>query len=225
MPPGVILQHEASGPPARFTDWLRERSIPFDVRRVDEEGPPPDAGSMPWICSLGSAATPDTPGAPDWVAAEVGFLAEAIDAATPVLGLCFGGQALAAAAGAAVATSDPPEVAWIEIESADAERIPAGPWLHFHYAQLSLPAGARELARSPAGTAAFELGPHLGLQFHPEATRQIADGWAAEERETLQRLGIEPARLAAEGRSAEAASLAAAHRLFDAWWAGLPRGA
>lgn len=218
MRAGLILQHEPSGPPARFGDWLRRRSIPSELRLVSEDGLPGDPGAFPWICSLGSDQTPGAPGSPDWVEAEIGFLHAAIDSGTPVLGLCFGGQALAAAAGARVAASEPPEIAWMTIESADEERIPAGPWLHFHHAQFKLPRGARELARSPAGTAAFELGPHLGLQFHPEATREIADGWAAAEAGALTGLGIDLRRLAADGERAETASRAAAASLFDAWW-------
>jgi GMP synthase-like glutamine amidotransferase len=215
---GLILQHEPSGPPARLAEWLGRRSIPFELRLVADDGLPADATSHPWICALGSDQTPGVPDSPAWVDAEIAFLADAIAASTPVLGLCFGGQALAAAAGARVVESDPPEVSWIEIETADEARIPTGPWLHFHYAQLELPPGARELARSPAGTAAFELGPHLGLQFHPEATREIADGWASAEAAKLAEIGIDPAAFSAEGGAAEEASHRAADRLFDAWW-------
>jgi GMP synthase-like glutamine amidotransferase len=217
MAAGLILQHERSGPPLRFADWLDSRGIPYSVRLVSEEGHPADPAAFPWICSLGSDETPGVPG-PGWVAAEVGFLKRAIEADTPVLGLCFGGQALAAAAGARVAAAEPPQVDWIEIESDDEERIPRGPWLHFHYFQFHLPPGARQLAASPAGPAAFELGPHLGLQFHPEATRRIADRWATAEAGTLLRIGVEPAALAAAGRAAEPRAAAAATRLFDAWW-------
>ncbi len=217
MAAGVILQHERSGPPLRFADWLESRRIPYELRLVSEEGHPDDPAAHPWICSLGSDETPEVPG-PAWVAAEVAFLRRAIDTGTPVLGLCFGGQALAAAAGARVVAADPPQVDWIEIDSEDEERIPPGPWLHFHYFQFHLPPGARQLAASPAGPAAFELGPHLGLQFHPEATRQVADRWATTEASTLLRLGIEPAAVAEAGRRAEERAAEAAERLFDAWW-------
>jgi GMP synthase-like glutamine amidotransferase len=221
--PGLILQHEPSGPPARLADWLERNSIPYDLRLVADDGLPADPAELPWICSLGSDQTPGVPG-PDWVEAEIDFLRRAIDADTPVLGLCFGGQALATAAGARVAAAEPPQVAWMEVESDDPDRIPPGPWLHFHYGQLRLPAGATELARAPAGTSAFELGPHLGLQFHPEATRSIADGWATAEAGTLTRLGIDIAELSAAGARTEEAAATAADRLFDAWWRGMEGG-
>lgn len=182
---------------------------------------PEDPAVYGWICSLGSEHTPGRESAPAWVEAEVAFLRAAVASGVPVLGLCFGGQALAAAAGGSVAPADPPEVGWIEIETSDPDRIPAGPWLHFHYDQLELPEGAKELARSPAGTAAFELGPHLGLQFHPETTPEIADDWADSEEATLRRLGISAEELAAAARRSGPGAKRDAHHLFDAWWASL----
>jgi GMP synthase-like glutamine amidotransferase len=221
MAPGLILQQEESAPPALFGDWCRRRGIGFDICRAWEVGPPADHARLRWVCALGSEHTPGGAGAPPWVDAEVGFLRRALEAGVPILGLCFGGQALAAAAGAQVAPADPPEVGWMEIETDDPERIPAGPWLHFHYYQLSVPPGAIELARTPAGPAAFALGPSLGLQFHPECTPAIADAWAASEEERLLALGISPSAVAAQGLERAGAAAEAADALFDAWWSGL----
>lgn len=221
MEPGLILQHEESGPPALFGDWCRSRDISFEVRRVWEDGLPANHASRGWVCTLGSEETPGAPGSPPWVDAEVGFLRGAVDAGVPILGLCFGGQALAAAAGAQIAPADPPEVGWFEIETDRPELIPSGPWLHFHYDQLSVPPGATELARSAAGPAAFALGPSLGLQFHPESTPAIADAWAASDEERLLALGISPSAVAAQGLGCAADAAAAARALFGAWWDGL----
>jgi GMP synthase (glutamine-hydrolysing) len=77
------------------------------------------------------------------------------------------------------------------------------------------------VARSPAGTAAFQLGRHLGLQFHPEATPAIADEWARVEATELERLGITPEDVAAQGSSRGEEAAAAAEHLFDAWWQSL----
>ena len=218
---GLILQHEANGPAGHLADWLGERGLRWSTREVWAQGAPADLGEWAWICSLGSEHTPGRPDSPAWVDAEVNFLCRALAAGVPVLGLCFGGQALAAAAGAAIRPAEPAEVGWITLETRDPARIPSGPWLHFHYDQLELPEGATELARSPAGTAAFSLGPSLGLQFHPEVTAEIADGWARAEGATLRRLGISADDLAKEAeRSGEGARRDAWH-LFDAWWGSL----
>lgn len=219
--PGLILQHEPTAPAGHFSDWCETRGLAYSVHHVWERELPADAGDFGWICALGSDHSPGRDTAPPWVDREVEFLRAAMDADVPVLGLCFGGQALAAAAGAAVGPADPPEVGWIEIETTDAERIPAGPWLHFHYDQFELPDGATELARSPAGTAAFELGNSLGLQFHPEVTGEIADGWARSEQETLRRIGVSVEELAEAARRTGDRARRDALQLFDEWWGWL----
>jgi GMP synthase-like glutamine amidotransferase len=218
MDPGLILQHEEGGPPALFGDWCERRGIAFEVRRVWESGLPDDPRRWAWICALGSDHSPAEQDAPRWVDEEVAFLRRALDASVPVLGLCFGGQTLAAAGGAQIRAANPPEVGWRQVETDDPGRIPAGPWLHFHYDQLSVPPGGEELAHSAAGPAAFALGPSLGLQFHPEGTPEIADAWALTDEERLLPLGISPSEVAIEGRERAAAAAAAATALFDAWW-------
>jgi len=223
MHPGLILQHEPNAPAGLFADWLCEREIPFVVSNAWEAAAPAEPAAFPWICSLGSDQTPGRPDALPWVDEEVDLLRNALAADVPVLGLCFGGQALAAAAGGDVHPADPEEVGWIEIETKDRERIPAGPWLYFHYDQLELPEEALELARSPAGPAAFALDQSLGLQFHPEVTGEIVAGWAQAENETLQRLGITPEDLTREAEISGAGARRDAWKLFDAWWEGLSR--
>lgn len=215
---GLILQHAHDAPPAILREWLRDRGIAHRTHAVWRDPLPAEPDGFAWIASLGSEHTPGDPGAPAWVGEEVRWLARALDARVPVLGLCFGGQALALAAGGAVGPAEPPEVGWMEIETDDPRLIPAGPWLHYHYDQLAVPPGARELARSPAGPAAFVLGPSLGLQFHPESTPEIAAGWERQDARRQVSPGFDPAALAAQGERAAAAARAAALRLFDAWW-------
>lgn len=219
--PGLILQHEEGSPPALFGDWCERRGIAYEVHRVWEDGLPAAADASPWICALGSDHSPAEQDAPPWVGAEVAFLRRALDAGVPILGLCFGGQALASAAGARIGAADPPEVGWLDVETDDPGRIPAGPWLHFHYDQLDVPPGAIELARSAAGPAAFALGRSLGLQFHPEATPEIADAWALSDQNRLLPLGISPSAIAIEGMECFAAARSAADVLFDRWWEGV----
>src|SRR6516164_4003486 len=96
---GLILQHGADGPPARFGDWLGARGLAFEVHPVWEQ-PPPDPGEFSFVASLGSERSAgETDG---WVPLEIAMLRDAVAADVPVLGLCFGGQALAVALGGAV---------------------------------------------------------------------------------------------------------------------------
>ena len=220
---GLILQHGEDGPPGILGEWLRERAIPFEVHATWREPLPPEPAEFAWVASLGSEYTPGSSAAPGWVDAELDFLRAALDSAVPVLGLCFGGQALAVAAGGAVTPADPPEVTWIEVDTDDPDFVPPGPWLHYHYDQLEPPPGARVLARSPAGPAAFALDASLGLQFHPESTPPIAAAWARQDAERLAALGVDPEQLDARGQRVASRAAAAARRLFDAWWARMGR--
>ncbi len=155
---GLILQHGDDGPPAILGEWLDERGIEHEVHSTWREPLPASPGDYGWIASLGSEHTPGAEGAPSWVDAEIEFLRRSLALEVPVLGLCFGGQALALAAGGAVARSEPPEIGWIEVETSDPELIPPGPWLHFHYDLIAPPPDSEVVAWSPAGPAAFVLG-------------------------------------------------------------------
>ncbi len=146
----LILQHEASTPADLLGEWLDDRGIEVETVAVWEDGAPADPAGRPWICALGSDQTPGREGSPPWVEAEVKFLRAALRAEVPVLGLCFGGQALAVAAGGDVHPADPPAAGWAEVETADPALVPPGPWLHFHYDQLEPPAGSGR-ARALAG--------------------------------------------------------------------------
>lgn len=218
-PPALVLQHEASTPADLLGEWLAERGVAHVTIPVWEQGPPEDPTAWAWICSLGSDQTPGRPGAAAWVNAEVAFLRAALAADIPVLGLCFGGQALAVAAGGSVHPAEPPAAGWAEVETTDPGLIPAGPWLHFHYDQLEPPPAATVLARSPAGPAAFRLRRSLGLQFHPETGPAVVAGWAESEREHLTGLGIDPASVAAGGERLGPLPRELAFALFDRWYA------
>ncbi len=215
---GLILQHGPDGPPAILGEWLAEREVPHQVHATWCDPLPADPEDHAWIASLGSEHTPGSPDAPPWVEAEVGFLRRAVDAGVPVLGLCFGGQALAAGAGGRVVAAEPPEIGWHEVETSEPDLIPAGPWLHYHYDQLEPPQGSRTIARSPAGPAAFALDRSLGLQFHPESTPEIADEWARQDGARLATAGVDRAALLTQGERVASAAASAARRLFDAWW-------
>jgi GMP synthase-like glutamine amidotransferase len=108
----------------------------------------------------------------------------------PVLGICFGAQALAAALGGSVRKLEKPEVGWVTVTSNDAERVPGGPWLAWHEDGFTLPPLAYELAANAFGSQAFCHRHHLGVQFHPEVTAAIVAGWARSDHEDLVRAGI-----------------------------------
>ena len=69
------------------------------------------------------------------------------------------------------------DIGWGSIETVDAERIPGGPWMQWHGDHFEPPTGSEILATSDVGVQAFTLRTNLGLQFHPEVTRDILASW------------------------------------------------
>jgi GMP synthase-like glutamine amidotransferase len=211
----LILEHIDSAPPGLLAEWLDARGLSYDVHRTYVGQPMPDPAGYAFIVSLGSDLNPrDTHDAA--VAAELGLLRRAIDEDIPVLGLCFGGQALAAVLGGTVEPAPSPELGWTEIETDDPDLVPPGPWLEWHYERFTLPPGATEIARTGAATQAFVHGRHLGVQFHPESTVDIVARWAESDGERLRALGHADARALIAATPAEReAARAAAFALFD----------
>jgi GMP synthase-like glutamine amidotransferase len=216
--PALILQHGDWGPPALLAEWARARGIPICIHRVDlspHDMPEPD--DRPFVASLGSDHNPNDRHVPD-VEAELALIERAVAFDVPVLGLCYGGQLLAAVLGARVEQAPEPELGWHRVQTHDAAVVPPGPWLQWHYDRFELPPGARELARSPLALQAFAHGPHLGLQFHPESTIEIVMEWARLDSERLTALGIDDGQALVEaGRRHAAAARVAAFQLFDAF--------
>jgi GMP synthase (glutamine-hydrolysing) len=125
-----------------------------------------------------------------WLAPERRWIAGAVDAGLPVLGVCLGAQQLAAALGAEVVTGPAPEIGTGEVALtaeglADPVLGPEGPRLvavHWHGDTFAIPDGAVRLASSDRyPNQAFRYGDRAyGLQFHVEVDRELADLWAPE---------------------------------------------
>jgi GMP synthase-like glutamine amidotransferase len=214
VPRAVVIQTQEDAPPGLLGAWAERRGVGLGVVRVDREERLPDPREPAFAVVLGSGASA-AGGGPAWVEHTIEWLRAADAAALPVLGICFGAQALAAALGGSVRRNPEPEVGWITVESNDAEHVPCGPWLAWHEDGFTLPPLAYELARNRAGVQAFCHCRHLAVQFHPEVTPRIVSGWAANDHGDLERAGITRGQLdEGTARHAERAARAAM-TLFD----------
>jgi GMP synthase-like glutamine amidotransferase len=214
MTHGVVLQTQADAPPGLLAEWAVRRGIGLETVRVDSAGAYPDPRDPDFVVALGSGASA-AGGGPEWVQAEIEWLREADAAALPILGICFGAQALAAALGGCVHKLAKPEIGWISVDTLDADHVPAGPWMAWHEDHFTLPPLAYELASNAYGVQAFCDGRHLAVQFHPEVTPAIVRDWAVNDHGDLERAGTTLEALDSGTRRHARAAARAADRLFD----------
>jgi GMP synthase-like glutamine amidotransferase len=141
-----------------------------------------------------------------WIHDEIAFTRAAMATGVPVLGICFGGQMLAAAVGGRVERAPAHEIGWTSVRTDSPSLVPAGPWFEWHFDRFELPAGVPALAATALATQAFTVGRSLGLQFHPEVNESVLAAWAAEEdgAATLASVGVNAERLLAQTRELEA---------------------
>ena len=155
-----------------------------------------------------------------WVGDELDFLHRAHRAGVPVLGICFGGQALATALGGIVIRAERPEIGWTMVETSRPDLIEPGPWFQWHAYRWVLPDGLRAFARTEAAEQAFTARRSMGVQFHPELTPQMLEGWLDNiGREHAVALGTDPDQLARETAARSAEARARARRLVAAFLA------
>ena len=214
MAHGIVLQTQADAPPGRLADWAAKRGIALQVVRTDEGDAYPDPRDPDFVVALGSGATA-AGGGPEWVEREIEWLRAADAVALPVLGICFGAQALAAALGGCVRKLERPEVGWVTVDTVDVDRLPPGPWLAWHEDGFTLPPLAYELASNAFGVQAFCHCRHLAVQFHPEVTPAIVADWAVDDHGDLERAGTTLRALQEATRRHGARAATAAETLFD----------
>lgn len=181
----LFIQHDPAAQPGLVGTDLARRGFTIDTLTVAGsitdatfEGEFPSADAYDLIVPLGAIwSLHDRATVGGWIDRELDLLRDADARGIPVLGICFGGQALAAAHGGVVEPSDAPEIGWYGIDTDDAELVPPGPWMQWHSDRFSVPRDAVEVARGPLGPQAFRLRRNLGLQFHPEVDEARVASW------------------------------------------------
>jgi GMP synthase-like glutamine amidotransferase len=218
----LVLEHGHQPQLGLFGEWARQRRHALRIVEVPELTDWSELQAVDAIVSFGSYASVHA-SKERWIAEEVRFLRSAHKEGVPVLGICFGAQALAVALGGAVARGPFVEIGWSLFGCRDPELFSPGPWFLWHEDIFSTPPGARELARSPAGPLAFELGQSIGLQFHPEVDEELVHQWIAGAHRRQIELPVDEETLAREVAAGANGAPARASELFNRIedrWAG-----
>lgn len=210
----LFVQHQDDCPPGYVGDRLAERGADVDVVRAGSAALP-DPTAYDLVVPLGSDESAYDESLP-YLRPEWDLLSAAVDAGVPVFGVCFGAQLLARVLGGRVYVSPSgPEIGWLRVETADPALLEPGPWMVWHLDVLEPPPGAVVLARTPAACQAYAHGPHVGVQFHPEATVDSITSWARGYEHSLREASIDAADLLAETHAGRDAARRRAYALTD----------
>ena len=135
-----------------------------------------------------------------WMSHERKIMKWALDTETPLLGLCFGSQLLASAAGGRIYKAETGEFAWTKVDMLPAaandpvigtlgETVDA---FQFHYDNIELPKNAVLLGESNGTIEAFRVGSSAwATQFHPEVGLSQQLAWLSTYRGAFIREGID----------------------------------
>jgi GMP synthase-like glutamine amidotransferase len=213
----IVVRHHAIDDAGFIADAFRARGAELVVHQFPKDDPLPALDGVDHIVVLGAAWSVYEERISGWIGAELDWLRAADAAGIPVLGICFGAQALTAALGGEVEAAPRSEVGWTMVETLDPDVIEPGPWLEFHHDRCLPPPGARLLARNELCVQAFTIGPHLAVQFHPEVdaaqiSRWLVDGGKAE----AEAAGQDPDKLIAQTEAEEQQAALRADRLVAA---------
>lgn len=206
----LAIVHQSDAGPGVFADQIRAGGDSIEEWMLpDSPQPPADPLGYDAVVVLGGAMHADQEDRHPWLVDEKALLGRLIERGVPLIGLCLGGQMVAAAAGAAAGRAPEPEIGWFGVEltsegfedpllGALAPRFEAFEW---HSYEFPLPPGAVPLARTGVCLQACRVGSAAwAIQFHPEVSaadaRTWIEGYASDE--DAVRIGVDPVALGAE---------------------------
>lgn len=213
----VAVRHHRIDEPGFIADAFAARGAEMRTHLFPREGPLPDLGGVDHVVVLGASWSVYDERIADWMGAELDWLRAADAAGIPVLGICFGAQALTVALGGRVEAAPRSEIGWVTVSTAAPELIEPGPWVEFHGDRCLPPPGACVLASNEVCVQAYSIGPHLAVQFHPEVDGPQMDRWLSDGgRAEAERAGQNPDALLAQTVAEEPAAMLRADRLVAA---------
>ncbi len=213
----IVLRHHAIDDAGFIADAFVARGAELSVHLMPKGGPLPSLDGVDHVIVLGAVWSVYEDRISEWIGAELDWIRQADAAGVPVLGICFGAQALTAALGGQVERAPRMEIGWTTVETLEPDVIEEGPWLEFHGDVCLPPPGARLLARNELCVQAFSIGRHLAVQFHPEVDAAQLRRWLSPEaRAEAEAVGQDPEKLIAQTEAEEPEAAARADRLVAA---------
>jgi GMP synthase-like glutamine amidotransferase len=186
----LVVRHHDEDHAGLVGDAFTDRGYELDIVMMNENSPTPSVEGYDVLLILGSSsAVYDREVEEAWFGRELGLIGQAGELGVPVLGICFGAQALCLYHGGSVALSTEPEIGWYEIDIEPAESFIPGPWFEFHFDRCSLPDDATLLATTPRAVQAFAVGSNLGVQFHPEIDDAQLRDWLESAADSAREFG------------------------------------
>jgi GMP synthase (glutamine-hydrolysing) len=200
----LVIQHDGDKGLGLFTQSLVQAGLELDVQFAGHGEL--DLADHAAVIALPGVANPDE----DTLAIRStrDVLSEALARNLPVFGICLGAELLAEAAGAGTRPC-PPEWGYCEValrpEARDdglMQDLPeAFEVFQAHAFTCDLPAGAVALAGDNGSLQAFRVGTRAwGVQFHPEPTLAMLEGWTRALGHLMQASGVDPATVREQGR-------------------------
>ena len=186
--PIVIVQHEAAAHAGTLLETLVNAGLTVDVRQLHAGARVPSVGELGEIGGLivlGGSMNADQAAEFPFIDRERRLLAAAVESGLPVLGICLGGQQLAAAIGGRVYPRAQAEVGWLPVDIVRDDGLLSeirSPFyaLEWHAQSFTVPGEAEVLAlrSGDPGVQAFRIGRRAwGLQFHAEVDESILRFW------------------------------------------------
>jgi len=188
-----LLEHDPNDMShTNMTMWSEKKGYSISHTYVCNNDKLPSMKDFDWLMIMGGSPHIWEEAQNPWLPKEKEFVAQAIDSGKIIFGVCFGAQLLAEALGGQVFSNDREEIGWYDVmltaEGRQSFLFRGVPrqftTFHWHSDHYSLPPGCIRLAASnPTANQAYvcEGRPVVGVQFHPEYTREMVTRFANSE--------------------------------------------